>query len=41
VPVTLRFEQGGKAENLEIQVPVRSLTTPAASAHGHMHGESK
>ena len=41
VPLTLRFEQGGKAENLEIQVPVRTLTTPAGSMHGQMHGESK
>lgn len=37
VPLTLRFEQGGKQDSLELQLPVRSLTTPA----GGMHGESK
>lgn len=41
VPLTLRFEQGGKPENLDLQIPVRSLTTPAGGMHGQMHGEAK
>lgn len=41
VPLTLLFEQGGKPESLELQVPVRSLTSSAGGMPGHMHGESK
>lgn len=36
VPITLRVESGGKAEQVDIQAEVRSLTgQPAAPAHGN------
>ena len=37
VPVTLVVETGGKRENVELQVPVRTLAGNPKSASGHRH----
>jgi hypothetical protein len=35
IPITLRLEAGGKAETVEIQAEVRSLTAAGSPAAGH------